>query len=160
MNMILARVLGFLDEVGIPVRREALSAETFLPGILVDAGGLVIDEARLAHPGDILHEAGHLAVLTAEERARAGANLESGPGDEMAAIAWSYAACVHLGLEPAVVFHDQGYKGGGATLRENFSEGRYIGVPLLQWYGLTREREEGGDPKGAVYPRMARWLRG
>ena len=159
MIMILPDIVGFLTEIGIPVRRDALPAETFLPGILVDAGGLVIDETKLRHPGDLLHEAGHLAVLTSEERARAGANLESGPGEEMAAIAWSYAACVHLELDPAVVFHDDGYKGGGAALRENFADGRYLGVPLLQWYGLTRERAAGGEADEAVYPRMARWLR-
>jgi hypothetical protein len=159
MNMILARMIDFLTEEGIPVRRGELPAETFLPGILVDAGGLVIDESRLKHPGDLLHEAGHLAVLTSEERARAGANLESGPGEEMAAIAWSYAACVHLEIDPVVVFHDDGYKAGGAALRENFAAGRYLGVPLLQWYGLTRERPSGRTADEAVYPLMARWLR-
>jgi hypothetical protein len=41
--------------------------------------------------------------------------LESTPGEEMAAIAWSYAACVHLGLEPTVVFHSDGYKGGSES---------------------------------------------
>ena len=169
--MSLARIVRFLQEIGIAVRRAELTGETFLPGVLVEAGGLVIDEARLVHPGDLLHEAGHLAVLTAAERANAGADLQSGPGEEMAAIAWSYAACVHLGLDATAVFHDAGYKGEGAALRENFSEGRYIGVPLLQWYGLTRERARaegartgavesgGGEVAEAVYPRMGRWLR-
>ena len=165
--MSLVRIVQFLEEIGIAVRRAELAEDTFLPGVLVEAGGLVIDAARLAHPGDLLHEAGHLAVLTAAERAKAGADLQSGPGEEIAAIAWSYAACVHLGLDAAVVFHDDGYKGEGAALRENFSAGRYIGVPLLQWYGLTRERangaagaetmeREGGE---GAYPRMVRWLR-
>ena len=158
--MTLERIVGFLTEIGVGVRRAELAAETFLPGVLIEAGGMVVDEARLAHPGDLLHEAGHLAVLTSEERARAGENLESGPGEEMAAIAWSYAACVHLGLDAGVVFHDAGCKGGGASLRENFSAGRYVGVPLLAWYGLTRERAGGaGAGEETVYPRMARWLR-
>ncbi len=155
--MPLQRLVEFLEEIGLKVRRGALPEGTFLPGIQLEPDGLMIDEARLAHPGDLLHEAGHLAVLTPGQRRVAGENLDSGPGEEMAAIAWSYAACVHLGLDAAVVFHDQGYKGEGLTLRENFTAGRYIGVPLLQWYGLTREDTDGTG--AAVYPRMERWLR-
>jgi hypothetical protein len=156
----LKRIMDFLGEIGLTVRRAALPEGTFLPGIQLEADGLVVDEARLAHPGDLLHEAGHLAVLTPAERRAVGESLNSGPGEEMAAIAWSYAACVHLGLDAAVIFHDQGYKGEGLALRENFVAGRYIGVPLLQWYGLTRERAYGaGDETQAVYPRMERWLR-
>lgn len=156
--MPLQRMVEFLEEIGLSVRRAPLPEGTFLPGIQLEPNGLVIDEARLAQPGDILHEAGHLAVLTPAERDAAGENLASGPGEEMAAIAWSYAACLHLGLDAAVVFHDHGYKGGGASLRENFTAGYYLGVPLLQWYGLTREHPDGSG--SAVYPRMGRWLRG
>lgn len=155
--MALENIIPFLQDIGLTVRRATLPEGTFLPGIRLEPGGVVIDEGRLAHPGDLLHEAGHLAVLTPEERATAGDNLASGPGEEMAAIAWSYAACVHLGLDPGLVFHDHGYKGGGAALRENFAAGHYVGVPLLQWYGLTRERPDGTD--APVYPRMTRWLR-
>jgi hypothetical protein len=78
--------------------------------------------------------------------------------EEMMAIAWSYAAAVHLGLEPGVVFHEGGYKGGAESLIENFTNGRYIGVPMLQWIGLTfderRAKEMGIEP----YPRMTKWV--
>jgi hypothetical protein len=57
----------------------------------------------------------------------------------MAAIAWSYAAARRLGVAPDIVFHPQGYKGGAAALVENFTAGRYIGVPLLQWWGMALE---------------------
>ena len=157
MGMPFQRVVEFLEEIGLTVRRAALPEGTFLPGIQLEGDGLVVDTERLLHPGDLLHEAGHLAVLTPSERRAAGANLNSGPGEELAAIAWSYAACVHLGFDAGLVFHDQGYKGGGQALRENFSAGRYVGVPLLQWYGLTREHAD--DTGAAVYPRMDRWLR-
>ena len=67
----------------------------------------------------------------------------------MAAIAWSYAAALHLNLAPEVVFHAAGYRGGSRSMIENFSAGRYIGVPFLKWIGLT----------GDNYPAMTRWLR-
>ena len=57
----------------------------------------------------------------------------------MMAIAWSYAASVHLQLDPSVVFHADGYRGGSQSLIENFTGGRYIAVPTLQWLGMTAE---------------------
>ncbi len=151
------RILDFVIQVGLTIRERPLPETTFVPGIFIEQGALVIDRSRLAHPGDILHEAGHIAVTPSEDRALLHDNLNSGPADEMAAIAWSFAACVELGLGAEVVFHAHGYQGGGPSLAENFREGRYLGVPLLQWYGMTRERADGsGAP---VYPRMSRWLR-
>lgn len=155
--MHLDRIIAFLNQIGLPVHRRLLPDETFLPGILVERGELVIDAEKLTHPGDLLHEAGHIAVMPPSERPNLNADLHSGPGEEMAAIAWSYAAAVHLELPLTELFHADGYKGGSASLIENFSNGRYLGVPLLQWYGLTRERDDGsGVP---VYPRMSAWLR-
>jgi hypothetical protein len=155
--MPLERILTFLTRIGIGVRERPLPATTFVPGILVEAGGLVIDREKLSYPGDLLHEAGHLAVVVPSARATLNDDLKSGPGKEMAAIAWSYAAARHIGIDPAVVFHPAGYKGGAQSLLENFNAGRYLGVPMLQWYGLTRERDDGSG--AAVYPAMSDWLR-
>lgn len=150
-------IVSFLSEIGIAVRERPLPTETFVPGIFIEHGALVIDRQTLSYPGDLLHEAGHIAVMLPAERAALHDNLQTGPGEEMAAIAWSYAAAVHLGIDPAVVFHPDGYKGAAQSLLENFTCGRYLGVPLLQWYGLTRERDDGsGAP---VYPQMSAWLR-
>jgi hypothetical protein len=157
--MPLDRILTFLQEIGITVRERALPETTFVPGIFIEHGELVIDRARLSYPGDLLHEAGHIAVMPPSARAALHDNLETGPGEEMAAIAWSYAAALHIGIDPAVVFHPDGYKGGAHRLLENFSNGRYLGVPLLQWYGLTRERDDGAGAGAAVYPVMSGWLR-
>lgn len=155
--MHLDRIVAFIKSIGLRVHERPLSEPTFLPGILIERGELVIDPAKLAHPGDLLHEAGHIAVMPPSERPNLTADLHSGPGEEMAAIAWSYAAAVHLELPIAELFHADGYKGGSASLAENFSKGDYFGVPLLQWYGLTRERDDGSG--AAVYPRMDAWLR-
>jgi hypothetical protein len=57
-----------------------------------------------------------------------------------------------------LLFHPAGYKGEAAMLRENFASGRYIGVPILEWRGMTDYRQAGlavGTPR---YPVMKKWL--
>jgi hypothetical protein len=153
-----ATILAFLERIGLQVRREPIAGKTFMPGVTIRDGALVVDEELLLYPGDLLHEAGHLAVMSPAERA---ACQGSATGEEMAAIAWSYAAALEIGIDPLVVFHPHGYRDGGASIVENFREGRYFGVPLLQYYGLTRERPGALDSPTvtAVFPRMTAWLR-
>jgi hypothetical protein len=79
-------------------------------------------------------------------------------GDEIAAQTWSYAAAVHLGLPPEIVFHPAGYKGSAEKLMEIFSEGK-AGIPLLQWMGLTMDAKRGAVEGVAPYPKMIHWLR-
>src|SRR5580692_4615267 len=142
------RLVAFVRGIGINVRTATLPEKTVLPGLDIRDGAILVDEARLTHPGDILHEAGHLAVTDPAERDAP--QLSPTPAEEMASIAWSYAALRHLALEPAVVFHDNGYKGGSASIIENFTAGRYFGVPLLQYYGMAveprRAAETGAKP--------------
>lgn len=155
-----ATIVAFLRRIGIEVRAGELAEATFLPGILIDRGGLVVDERRLSFPGDLLHEAGHLAVAAPERRAEMGANAGPDAAEEMMAIAWSYAALVHLGLEPSVVFHPEGYKGGSESLIEAFSSGSPFGVPMLQWLGMTCDGRTAPVRGVPPYPHMLRWLRG
>ena len=61
------KVLSFLDEIGINIIEKQLG-ETFLPGLDLGPDGLYIDFDKLLYPGDILHEAGHLAVTDSLER--------------------------------------------------------------------------------------------
>jgi hypothetical protein len=98
-------------------------------------------------------------MMTAEDRAERAGDVGADLGEEIGAQAWSYAAALHLEIDPAVVFHPQGYRGASEGLLGNFREGRYVGVPLLQWMGLTLDdrnaREQGLPP----YPAMLKWLR-
>src|SRR5262245_22065448 len=103
------KLAAFVRGVGIEVRAAALG-DTFLAGLEIRNGALLIDEQRLTYPGDILHEAGHIAV--SDPATRKTAPVSTDPGEEMAASAWSYAAARKLGIDPAIVFHD-GFKGGG-----------------------------------------------
>ena len=151
------RLVAFVRNIGLPLRAAALPADTLLPGLDIRDGAIVVDEARLAHPGDILHEAGHLAVSDPAERGAP--RLSPSPGDEMASIAWSYAALRYLALHPATVFHPDGYKGGSAAIIENFEAGRYFGVPLLHAYGMSCEPRQAAEKGVAPFPHMLRWVR-
>lgn len=152
-------IAAFLASLGLRVEFGPVPEDTFLPGILVIGGGLRIDRARLRHPGDLLHEAGHLAVLPRGQREAPDLVIGPEPAEEIGAIAWSYAAARHLDVPLEVLFHAEGYRGGSGNLIAAFSGGSYIGAPLLDYYGLTldphRVRRTGDD----VYPRMIRWLR-
>lgn len=153
------RIVDFLIDIGIAVDTCSLRQETFLPGILIDAGQLRVDEDKLRHPGDLLHEAGHLAVVSPQRRAQLQGNVGTGDGaEEMPAIAWSWAALIHLGLDPAVVFHADGYHGASESIIENFAQGRYFGVPVLQWLGMTCEEGQAVARGVAPYPHMIKWL--
>jgi hypothetical protein len=151
------RLVAFVRSIGIEVRAATLPEKTVLPGLDIRHGAILVDVERLAHPGDILHEAGHLAVTDPAERQAP--MLSPSGGDEMTSIAWSYAALRHLELDPAIVFHDDGYKGGAASIIENFTAGCYFGVPLLQLYGMAVEPKRAAETDAEPYPNMLRWLR-
>jgi hypothetical protein len=150
----LAAIIGFLRGIGIPVETATLPEDGFLPAIAVRDGGLLYDPDRLQWPGDLLHEGGHIAMIDPASR-RTVSDVGNDPGDEMAAIAWSYAAARAIGIDPLIVFHDHGYRGDGRSIVENFAEGRYFGVPMLQYYGLARSPRDDGEQ----YPAMIKWLR-
>ncbi len=154
---LIERLAGFVRAVGIDVRATELPEPTFLPGLDIRHGTILVDEPRLTWPGDLLHEAGHIAVAAPEERAKP--QLAPTPGDEMAALAWSFAAARRLDLPLDVVFHADGYKGGSSALIENFTAGRYVGVPLLHWYGMAVEPRDAAARGVEPFPHMLRWLR-
>lgn len=156
----LPRILDWLDEIGIGWEEGEVPEGTFLPGLEVVQGRIVIDRNAMISVGDILHEAGHIALLPAEKRAGFNGNLaETVPehkDDEIAVILWTYAAAKHLGLRLKEVLHDEGYKGDAAWLRDEIASGNYLGLPLLVWMGLCEDPKVAGE---AGFPRMKRWVR-
>lgn len=150
-DSLITMIESWLEAKGISCARKSLPPGTFLPGIAIEAGTLVYDPARLEWPGDLLHEAGHIALAPPSLRNTLSGKLEVTPAGEMAALAWSFAASADLGIDPAVVFHEGGYRKGGAQLVEQYTSGLPPGgpgVPMLQWWGLTQ-----------AFPRMNHWLR-
>src|SRR4051812_8227650 len=101
-----ADIADFLRSVGLEVRAAELPPdECFLPGIRLDRGAVLYDVAALTWPGGLLHEAGHVAVAPPGARP-----LFTGAADvpgldmgrlEHAAVAWSYAAALAAGVDPA-----------------------------------------------------------
>lgn len=158
-NPLTRQITEFIADIGIPVQSGEVSDHVILPGILIDKGTLVVDETKLKYPGDLLHEAGHLAVMPGTQRNILHNDVSKNAGDELAALAWSWAALVHLNLAPEVVFHPNGYKGDSDWLIDIFSNGGNIGVPLLQWMGLTAEPDKAEKLGWKAFPQMQRWLR-
>lgn len=177
------RCLDFVLSIGIPVM-EVRCVEGFLPAIRVEAGGLLVDPSR-CFPGDILHEAGHVATMPAQFRPLAcgdlmAANtamsawldanptlLEQMPEDPVArgclqcgeaeATAWQYAAAVAMGLPEEWIFPVDGYEGQGRATLHGLRTNCYLGINGLQTAGWTHVRMQ-IDSSLPVYPSMARWL--
>jgi hypothetical protein len=157
------KAVDFLRSIGIPVHFRSLDGFCFLPGISIVNGEIAVDMEKMKYPGDILHEAGHIAVVPAADRNSLNeesiAKREQRNAEEMMAIAWSYAVCIHLNIDAGFVFHDEGYKGGGSYIADSFKSGQYFGVPMLQWVGMALEKKDEANPEKLVYPAMLQWLR-
>lgn len=156
-DAVVIKLADFVRSVGIDVRPAMLEEPTLFPGLDIAHGAVLVDEARLMHPGNILHEAGHIAV--SDPAVRNAPKLSPTGGEELGTLAWSYAAALHLAFGPELVFYPGAYQGWDEALLENFAAGRYIGVPLLQRCHMAFEprvaAERGVDP----YPHMLRWIR-
>jgi hypothetical protein len=150
-------LVNFVRSIGIEVQACLINWKTQFPGLDIRAGVILVDENQLIHPGNILHEAGHIAIHDPARRAQ----LKFSPlrGEELSALAWSYAATVHLGLSSELVFYPGSYHGWDTSLVENFAAGRYLGVPLLQRYGMTLEARLASQRGLKPYPHMLRWVR-
>jgi len=156
----LKAILNFLAEIGIQVIEKELDDTAFLPGLALGSNCIYVDYERLLYPGDILHEAGHLAVSPSEIRYSV-ETAENWPtdGEEIITILWSFAALKHLNLPLDYVFHPNGYKGSSDWIIANFEAENYIGLPLLEWTGLTFGKEKAKLLNQEAFPKMQKWIR-
>jgi hypothetical protein len=155
------RIVEFLKSIGLGVQAGSVPEITVVPGIHIVRGELVVDEARLTYPGDLLHEAGHVVVRPKDAWESINGDVGGHGGEEMAAMAWSYAASVHLGIDPAVVFHSGGYKGESNMVLDCFTAGAepLMGVPVLQWMGMTADTKSAAELGVSPFPAMLKWTR-
>jgi hypothetical protein len=165
-------ICDFLGDVGISVRLQPVRGGTFIDGVDIDQGGLIVDAAKVKS-GDILHEAGHLAVVPQRFRQFATGDIDvalrphydtwfAGGVDpdcpitrailqagEAEAMAWSFAAARAAGIAPDVVFHEGAYGGDEGELIAMLSANCHFGINGLQHAGMTTRR---------LFPAMSRWL--
>lgn len=180
-------ILDFVGEVGIRVELGPVAGDAFLSGVRIADGGLVVQPDALLTPGDVLHEAGHLAVVPGRHRHRihddvdlcvaeilaerpaaapcepALAGLENF-GGEWQAIAWSYAACVRLGLPMETVFCPGAYgmppEQSPMAIAQQIQLGFFPGIHRLVQTGMTavpRSPLNPDAPPGG-FPEMRVWV--
>jgi hypothetical protein len=163
MDATLQRMTDFVASIGIKTVFRNIEKETVLPGLCIEQGELHIDLDKLSYPGDVLHEAGHIAVVAEAERDTLHddniPNRKDRAAEEMMSIAWSYAAAMHLGIAPEVVFHEYGYKGDSYGIISQIATGRVPGLPMLQYTGMSLEPGPAHAAGKQPYPAMQRWLR-
>lgn len=162
-NLQLEKTIAFLEEIGIIIIEKKLDSTTFLPGLSLGSNCIYIDYEQLKYPGDVLHEAGHLAVTTMKERHDIGTESMSkdwpSQGEEIATMLWSFAACNHLEFPLEFVFHAGGYKNSSNWLMDNFQNGNYIGLPFLEWAGMALSEEKAAVTNQPSFPKMIKWMR-
>ncbi|HEX2629000.1 MAG TPA: hypothetical protein VHM26_08315 [Chitinophagaceae bacterium] len=158
-EQVLDRIIDFIREIGITVEEGTVAPGSFLPAIEIRNGGIIYDPSLLSYPGDLLHEAGHIAVSSPEERPNLSGNIvendQSKMGDEMAVLLWTWAASLHLNLPPQIVFHKEGYRGSSNWIIQQFTERSFIGLPLLVWMKMC----DGVSEDGSGFPKMLKWMR-
>lgn len=175
--MELERISQFLTGIGFTITRSLIT-EYFLPGIQVEGMTIRIDPDWLVSPGDILHDAGHVAVVPALFRPNLKTDVEAslkpladeycathafmiddnGSEDtvwrgllqcgEAEAQAWAYAAAMAAGVPPETIFHSNSYGGDGETIIAMMGCGRHYGVHGLMAAKMTTRK----------FPTMIKWL--
>jgi hypothetical protein len=156
-------IVAFLTEIGISVREDVVATDSFLPGLCIRQGSLVYDRETLRWPGDLLHEAGHIATIPASMRAMLSDSLDESPdvshAGEVEATAWAYAATVHMGLAASVLFHPEGYDGRSEQLIITYTHGVHPGCFGLSQAGMTLLAADAISASARPYPHMTKWLR-
>jgi hypothetical protein len=158
-NETLRLIVDFIRSIGIEVNEGAMTRDTLVPGMDIVRGTLRVDETMMCKPADLLHEAAHIALSHPSVRSALDGTADTSPAEEVSAIAWTWAASRHLNIDPTETFHEDVISGNGPTLLENFLQGRYVGVPMLQYWGLTVEPKNAAARGVDPYPSMLRWLR-
>ncbi|MEQ1541000.1 MAG: hypothetical protein ABL926_01995 [Novosphingobium sp.] len=120
-------ILDFIGSVGIAVEFRANDGPSLLDGIAVRRGSQCLDPAIPANPGDLLHEAGQIAVTAPELRPWLGEIAADG-GDCL--VSRGGTGLFGASRRAAPSSRLQGWRGrtGGG-----WSAGQPFGVRLLAW---------------------------
>ena len=167
MDSFIAKILDFLEETGVKYTCSTIVNKTFLSGLELKKGVLHIDINKIKYPGDILHEAGHIAICEPIFRPlldgdvyknglAIGREHQALCAEEMAATAWSVAAVKYLELPMELIFHQESYKGSANNLSDAFENNEHFGQPLLDAWEMTCPKS--GFPNMVLWLRETRWV--
>ncbi|MBP6303963.1 MAG: hypothetical protein KBG24_06515 [Bacteroidia bacterium] len=155
-------MVNFIVSVGIQARKAQLSEGLPIPGISVENGVLLVDEDNLLYPGDLLYQAGRIAILPENERSqymgKDDPNKDKEATEGMVAMCWAWAALTHLQLSPEIVFHNNGYKGQSLQIIHGYQSGAYMGLPMLQLYDMAYEPHQAIARGLNPFPFMYKWI--
>lgn len=156
--------------------QEYPDAQGFFAGIEIRCGKLLVDPQ--CPVSDLLHEAGHLAIVPGRFRHLMNKDLESGwaamfevlstlglPPEswlyqaalhvsDTEATAWAWAAGKRLGLAGTEIIRAGDYDGDEDAVRYLLDSGTYEGVYGLAAAGFCSVIQGGGNP---VFPNLAFW---
>ena len=173
----LRTAMAFLQTIGIPARLVENVDGGFTPNVRISKGCLVV--GWRAHVSNVLHEAGHMAVLPAHFRPWMTGNLQQGhrrmmnfvgamdldpdsplmravlQSSDPEVTAWAWAAGSHLGLAPSEIVRDADYGGEGEQIRACLTTGYYVGIHGLAHAGFCSVRTGG---RLQPYPLLQHWL--
>ncbi len=146
------KAIAFLRSIKIPLREspptEPCPQKTFFPWVWIENSTLVYRKNSV-DVGQLLHEAGHLALMTPAKRALASPNgLPPGPifGD-LAVEAWDYYAAIAADIFPMLIFA-KNFDNKGLQVYTQLDKGVHYGIPILKDIGFLK-----GD-------QMVRWQMG
>lgn len=161
------KAIAFVNDIGIATQFVEKTSG-FVDGISIESGSLKVDKS--ANVGDLLHEAGHLAIIPANLRHYAGGDLDesfevifnviSGVDPEHAimravlqasdveATAWAWAAGKHLDIDEEDIIKNSSYDGDGESIRLMLRTKNYFGINGLNASGMTDAKQ---------YPAMKKW---
>jgi hypothetical protein len=168
------KTVAFLSEIGITAIGRQM-ATGFLDHVIIENGQIFYDPDN-ATVNDILHEAGHIAVLPSSVRNKANDNLDSlydimckkanelfdieNPDSpesraylqcgETEATAWAWAAGKAIGLPEELIIGNDDYDNEGENIRLMLSLNSYYGINGLVAGNMAKSVR--------AYPEMLRWL--
>lgn len=174
----LQKTLAFLNNIGLTCHLKP-GATGFLDGLYIQNGELFVDPRCIV--SNLLHEAGHLAILPGRIRHFANNDLDamesiimehidfSNPDSlesravlqsgDTEATAWAFAAGLAIGLTPEAIIPDDHYDGEGASTRTTLRQTRYPGINGLAAAGFCVIRPALEKHFGLpTYPKLAKWL--
>ena len=175
MTSHLRETVAFLRSIGIACRLQD-GATGFLEKIRIVNGGLAFQPD--VEVEDVLHEAGHLAIIPERYRPLANDDLEGvnaamgrdidadlceidSPlmcamlqASEPEATAWAFAAGMHLGLPPHVIISDGSYGGGGRVVRQQLQLRGHLGINGLWHSQMCARPSQKHLPQ---YPNLLCW---